>query len=208
MNCFTQRGTNCGSDADGSECSTLDDTCNGNGTCTRLGCITTGSEEAAVSSEDSNQGAVIGGVLGSIIALILILMIIIGILYKRRRNAQDHTRESMKDLELESSYSHIPARPDSIRLSSDTIYNPLTVQGAVAAIALRRESKRGVSLDQKFIVPYTAIRFLREIGSGSFGRVYIGEWQKTTVAIKVCVSLTEESTEDFIGEAGVMTYGL
>jgi len=50
----------------------------------------------------------------------------------------------------------------------------------------------------RMAIPYSSLVFKREIGSGSFGKVFIGEWQRTVVAIKVA---TMASPEEFTQEA-------
>jgi serine/threonine protein kinase len=52
----------------------------------------------------------------------------------------------------------------------------------------------------KLNVPYSELIFLQEIGAGGFSRVHIGEWQRTTVALKVSTS----STSEFYREATLM----
>ncbi len=37
-------------------------------------------------------------------------------------------------------------------------------------------------------VPLSELQFSRVIGEGSFGKVYLGKWQETTVAIKILTS--------------------
>ena len=34
-------------------------------------------------------------------------------------------------------------------------------------------------------MPFSELQFSRVIGEGSFGRVYLGKWRETTVAIKI-----------------------
>lgn len=36
-----------------------------------------------------------------------------------------------------------------------------------------------------FGVPFAELQFSRVIGEGSFGRVFLGKWRETTVAIKI-----------------------
>jgi predicted Ser/Thr protein kinase len=45
--------------------------------------------------------------------------------------------------------------------------------------------------------------FKQEIGVGGFGKVFVGEWQRTKVAIKVA---TVASAEDFLREARLSVY--
>jgi len=48
------------------------------------------------------------------------------------------------------------------------------------------------------LIPYSSLKIIKQIGSGAFGKVYIGEWKQTKVAIKVGLG---ENDETFIKEA-------
>ena len=52
-------------------------------------------------------------------------------------------------------------------------------------------------------IPYQSLVFKQEIGVGGFGKVFVGEWQRTKVAIKVA---TVASAEDFLREARLSVY--
>lgn len=77
-------------------------------------------------------------------------------------------------------------------------------------------AERGDTLDKsqtghlKLNVPYSELIFLEEIGAGGFSRVHIGEWQRTTVALKVsatvALKVSTSSTSEFYREATLMVY--
>jgi len=50
-------------------------------------------------------------------------------------------------------------------------------------------------------IPYSELKFSKEIGVGGFGKVFLGEWQKTQVALKIS-SLA--SSEEFMREAELL----
>jgi predicted Ser/Thr protein kinase len=50
-------------------------------------------------------------------------------------------------------------------------------------------------------IPYSELKFVREIGAGAFGKVFLGEWQKTRVALKIS---SISSSEEFIREAELL----
>jgi len=58
--------------------------------------------------------------------------------------------------------------------------------------------------DRELNIPESAIEFQKEIGGGAFGKVYVGIWQQTAVAIKV--SNTVADFENFSKEAGLMVH--
>jgi len=64
------------------------------------------------------------------------------------------------------------------------------------------EPAKDNNLNDRFNVPYKEITFKREIGAGGFGKVYMGEWQSTEVAIKVSNNIS--SYEEFKKEAELM----
>jgi len=53
-------------------------------------------------------------------------------------------------------------------------------------------------LDKATKIPYKSLKFIQEIGAGSFGTVYLGEWQKSKVALKVGLSSVKD--ESFLKE--------
>ena len=56
--------------------------------------------------------------------------------------------------------------------------------------------------DKSFLTSIASIKFERELGSGSFGKVFIGKWRQTAVALKVCN--VPSKMEDFLQEAALM----
>jgi predicted Ser/Thr protein kinase len=52
--------------------------------------------------------------------------------------------------------------------------------------------------DDRMNIPYSQLVFKHEIGAGGFGKVFVGEWQRTKVAIKVA---SYSSAEEFTREA-------
>ncbi len=58
-----------------------------------------------------------------------------------------------------------------------------------------------MSSDERMKIPYSDLKVIREIGSGAYGKVFLGEWQLTQVALKVS-GMT--SSEEFIREAELL----
>jgi len=89
-----------------------------------------------------------------------------------------------------------------------SIAGAVIVAGAVMlGLFLRRRKKRGVSMeqamktlnndDEKFNIQYSELEFKRELGAGSFGKVFLGTWRKAEVALKLA---TLSTWEDFANE--------
>jgi serine/threonine protein kinase len=54
---------------------------------------------------------------------------------------------------------------------------------------------------KKLLIPYKDLGFTKEIGAGSFGKVFIGEWRGVSVAIKMNNRLSSKDAESFLSEA-------
>ncbi len=52
-------------------------------------------------------------------------------------------------------------------------------------------------------IPYAELHFHREIGAGAYGKVFVGEWQMTTVAMKIS---GYTSSDEFMREAALLVY--
>jgi serine/threonine protein kinase len=61
------------------------------------------------------------------------------------------------------------------------------------------------SIDEKLRIPSKTLELKNELGAGSFGKVFLGEWQGAKVAIKVCASVA--NVDGFFEEAA-LTVGL
>ncbi len=60
-----------------------------------------------------------------------------------------------------------------------------------------------IEAEDRMRIPYSQLVFKHEIGAGGFGKVFVGEWQRTKVAIKIA---TYASAEDFTREARLSVY--
>ncbi len=54
----------------------------------------------------------------------------------------------------------------------------------------------------KMNIPYSELKIRHEIGAGAYGKVFIGEWQMTTVAMKIS---GYTSSQEFLHEAALLT---
>jgi serine/threonine protein kinase len=59
-----------------------------------------------------------------------------------------------------------------------------------------------LTLQERLKVPWNDITIIRQIGKGSYGKVCLGKWQHTEVAVKFCSDLG--NLEEFLKEAELM----
>ena len=124
--------------------------------------------------------------------MLFIAIIVIAILLIRRRN-----KSKVSILEEKNRETETPIEMDKVT-EYGGIVNP------VATTSTRPTSTMDISGQHS--VPYNEIEFKKEIGSGSFGKVFLGTWQRTSVAIKICSTMSKEQINDFLQEAKLMMY--
>ncbi len=96
----------------------------------------------------------------------------------------------------------MPSKPKENDTNSSTMASPLyTGVDQLEVSEISTTAKIASSVDDRMNIPYSDLKFVREIGAGAFGKVYIGEWQKTTVALKIS---SASSTDEFIREAALL----
>jgi serine/threonine protein kinase len=60
-----------------------------------------------------------------------------------------------------------------------------------------------ISTSQYSQIPFNELVIGKEIGEGSFGRVYLGKWRSAFVALKFCQT---GKIDEFMKEMDLMTY--
>lgn len=70
------------------------------------------------------------------------------------------------------------------------------------------EMRRGsnVEVTEKHQIPFSDIEVEKELGRGSYGRVCLGRWSGTLVALKFCREA--EKLEEFLNETKLMVYDI
>jgi serine/threonine protein kinase len=66
------------------------------------------------------------------------------------------------------------------------------------------ESLSTVTSIKKHQIPFENIEVEKELGKGSYGKVCLGRWNDTPVALKFCKE--KEGLDDFLKEANLMMY--
>jgi subtilisin-like proprotein convertase family protein len=127
-------------------------------------------------------GGLVGGVGGALVAgaIVLIILAAKGKLKKKKKEDREGLN---KDVEAGS------------------VYGP--IGGAESKLANKSVEMQNLAPEDRLKIPYNSLVFKQEIGVGGFGKVFVGEWQRTKVAIKVA---TVASAEDFLREARLSVY--
>jgi serine/threonine protein kinase len=101
-------------------------------------------------------------------------------------------------------------RSDSESEVNDSVLNPVSLLNESkeenqlpSTIKQKKHNANTISqvLPANMIIKYSDLKFKKELGSGDFGKVYEGEWNKSRVAIKVN---TSNDLESFYKEAELM----
>lgn len=98
----------------------------------------------------------------------------------------------------------MPLKPkENNDTNSSTMASPIYNSSGAEALDASEITAKIIasSVDDRMNIPYSDLKFIREIGAGAFGKVFIGEWQKTTVAMKIS---SASSTDEFIREAALL----
>jgi hypothetical protein len=129
-------------------------------------------------------------------------VVLIILLLRRNKNKKGGGSGHKKDKPNDD----VPLQSTQANRSTPTIYTGVDVIGSNAtsnpSFQALSPNNQTVNLDNRFAIPWSRLVFKQEIGSGAFGKVYLGTWQSTQVAIKVSNSIG--ATEEFQKEARIM----
>jgi predicted Ser/Thr protein kinase len=53
-------------------------------------------------------------------------------------------------------------------------------------------------------IPFNELKIEKEIGSGNYGKVYLGKWKEIPVALKFCE--VEGNADEFLSEINIQMY--
>jgi len=98
------------------------------------------------------------------------------------------------------SQSSLNKQGSGITIGSDTSLPPnfeLENSGKSGVSHSRVPSSSGLPIDVKlWTVVFKDLQMERQIGEGSFGRVYLAKWNETLVAVKILISMSSGHTSD------------
>jgi tRNA A-37 threonylcarbamoyl transferase component Bud32 len=138
---------------------------------------------ASPNSNISSLAVVIGSLVGFFVLVIVVIVIIIIIIRHRRRKKSVHKLSEASTVTEPNSFSQE-------RRSSSVVLN--TLQQSMA--------RKMVSQ-----IPFAELEAAKEIGEGSYGKVYVGKWKRRpeiSVALKFCRH--QDKVDEFLREAQLM----
>jgi len=111
-------------------------------------------------------------------------------------SAQDHRYQGMPAAIEDKKYQGIPS-PSVVQNSANK-----SKQSEKEVIKSTNTGSTVTTLQQRLQVPWADITIIRQIGKGSYGKVCLGKWQHTEVAVKFCSDIG--NAEEFLKEAELM----
>jgi predicted Ser/Thr protein kinase len=163
--------------------------------------------ETVASVTDGPSNEISASILGPAIAVPIVIIglgvfLLVFFLKKRnRRRKQENAADSkpstssdvlpLTDVDKSGSggeESKYRAMSTTLNLSAEPGSKPMTMKTIQPA-----------DVDKRMYIPYHSLSFTREIGAGSYGKVFLGEWRGAQVAIKVSNSTSD--AEGFLSEA-------
>jgi predicted Ser/Thr protein kinase len=109
------------------------------------------------------------------------------------RDKQENGRKADSEVEHGATYQGMPAP------SQENSTDKMASSTRESAIFKMNSS---VDVKDRLRVPWNEIKIVRDIGKGSYGKVCLGKWRHTDVAVKFCNDIG--NVEDFLREAELM----
>lgn len=138
--------------------------------------------------------AIAASVVGSLVA-VAVTAALIFFLWKREERARRREEDKEMDLEIQDAAEASNPLPMTARSESDlnSHYTALpTEDGAIKNLF--------ASLN---MIDSSSVKILQEIGSGSYGKVYLGVYKGALVAVKQTISNSSRHLESFLSEAAI-----
>jgi len=148
-------------------------------------------------------GECVGGLVGVLLVVGGIVFLVILLRKKRKKSTNDRSSEELAVDEQRKTLPTNQAQPHESEIQSQTNtsshYIPIAKSTAQSQTS---QSTQSVELSTKHHIPFEDIEVQKEIGKGSYGKVCLGRWSGTAVALKFCKE--KEGLEDFWKEANLM----
>ncbi len=97
-------------------------------------------------------------------------------------------------------YTSIVGHELNVKTESNVTSHTATIQTNPTSDLHSSQSKSSNDID-RMNIPFSELKFRHEIGAGAYGKVFIGEWQMTTVAMKIS---SFSSSQEFLREAALL----
>jgi hypothetical protein len=164
--------------------------------------ISTGTVPSSVNS------ALIGGLIGGIVGTLLVGggIVVLVILLRRKRKQKKSTQIANKDdktkpVTSDENGAMLESRRQTVMLENETnskemshsevIYNKETITQSANSLLKRSQ-----------VITFTELKVEKKIGTGSYGKVCLGQWNAAPVALKFCRK--KGNLEDFMREIRLM----
>jgi hypothetical protein len=141
-------------------------------------------------------------VLISIVGVLIVGGIILLIVLILRKKKKQRVQQQIEEIEIDNN----PSSQTISSRNSDTQYSPIVKMSQTESFKNSQPlvSSSNVELAKKHQISFQDISVEKELGKGSYGRVYLGRWNGAPVALKFCKE--KEGLEDFWKEANLMMY--
>ncbi|KAL6063114.1 Tyrosine-protein kinase receptor [Balamuthia mandrillaris] len=147
--------------------------------------------------EDTNLLVIIlpaaGGGLLLLICLAVILLVVVLRLGKRHHKTKKDLESAVEMAEPSEYLSNFNSKSGTQKKNK-----------GVSRSNTNGSALSSLSVGEMFALDYNELEFGKQIGQGSFGVVYQGEWRLTPVAIKLLNNLKQEQLEEFQQEVELM----
>jgi hypothetical protein len=129
--------------------------------------------------------------------------IILLIVFIKRRKKRDSKQKSENNSLTQQPSENTPPETTATIAKEDTPYKPM--QKVFQSEPVKEsKSSSNIELSNKHQIPFEDIEIGNELGRGSYGRVCLGRWSGTSVALKFCKE--KGGLDEFWKEVKLMTY--
>jgi hypothetical protein len=144
-----------------------------------------------------NTGAVAGGIVGGL-AVLAAAAVIAFLLFRRSRDRRTAALDEQEDEELAA----VPSAAASASQGSKPPKSAKKGETEYSAITGKSESISN-SLQYLEIIPAGSVKLVHMLGAGSFGKVHLGIYNTSFVAVKELLNPTVQQLEAFLEEARI-----
>jgi predicted Ser/Thr protein kinase len=159
-------------------------------------------EQMPPSSSDAPQGDLTPVIVPSVVVPVVVItvgVIVLVVLLKRRKKGSN-IRVNDDDFDNTGTiYKSIASEELTVKTETNMTSTTQTMTNPTSD--LQSIESRSSNESDRMNIPYSELKIHREIGAGAYGKVFVGEWQMTTVAMKIS---GYTSSQEFLREAALL----